>query len=229
MALREAGMTGTSRQDGGEPGTGESPERPSGAARPAVSATPASRKSNARQAAIRMTAILFVAAITGAIFLFGNRLVGLGAYGYPGVFLITLISSSTVILPAPGLAFAFAAGANLNPFLVGICAGLGATLGELTGYLAGVGGRGFVEGDAQYERMHGWMARYGLWVIFVLSIVPNPIFDVAGITAGAMKIPVLKFLCAALPGQIIKATLVALAGAGMMDALTPFIQRFFLR
>ena len=53
-------------------------------------------------------------AISGAIFLFGNRIVGLGAYGYPGIFLVTLISSSTVILPAPGLAFAFAAGATLN-------------------------------------------------------------------------------------------------------------------
>ena len=221
-------MTGTSRQDGGEPGTGESPERPSGAARPAVSATPASRKSNARQAAIRMTAILFVAAITGAIFLFGNRLVGLGAYGYPGVFLITLISSSTVILPAPGLAFAFAAGANLNPFLVGICAGLGATLGELTGYLAGVGGRGFVEGDAQYERMHGWMARYGLWVIFVLSIVPNPIFDVAGIPPRDEDTRV-EVPRRGLPGQIIKATSGCAGWGRHDDALTPFIQRFFLR
>jgi len=222
-------MTGDTRRDGDAPEAAAGATTPGHAANPASPAMPAPRKRDARQAVIRVSAILFVAAISGAIFLFGNRLAGLGAYGYPGVFLVTLISSSTVILPAPGLAFAFAAGANLNPLLVGLCAGLGATLGELTGYLAGVGGRGFVEGDAQYERMHGWMARYGLWVIFALSIVPNPIFDVAGITAGAMKIPVLYFLLAALPGQVIKATLVALVGAGMMNALTPFIQRFFLR
>ena len=89
--------------------------------------------------------------------------------------------------------------------------GSGSALGELTGYIAGASGRGIVENDPRYPRMQGWMAKYGLWVIFLLSLVPNPVFDVAGIVAGAMRIPVWQFLAAALAGKVIKATLIALS------------------
>lgn len=182
-----------------------------------------------RQRLLRVLAFLFVVAISLLIVLYSDQLVRLGAYGYSGLFLLNLLASATLILPAPGIALAFAAGASLNPFLVGLAVGSGSALGELTGYLAGYSGRGFVESDPQYKRVHRWMSQYGLWLIFFLSIVPNPLFDVAGMTAGAMRVPVWKFLGAALPGKIIKATLLALAGAGMMDALAPLIERLLMR
>jgi membrane protein YqaA with SNARE-associated domain len=177
----------------------------------------------------RAFSFLFVVALSVLLVLYGNRLVGLGAYGYPGLFLLNLLSSATLILPAPGLALALAAGATLNPYLVGLSVGSGSTLGELTGYVAGASGRGMIENDPNYPRVRAWMAKFGLWVIFVLSIVPNPIFDVAGIVSGAMHIPVWKFLLATWCGKVIKSTLVALAGAGAMAALQPLIERWLTR
>lgn len=177
----------------------------------------------------RILALIFVIAISVGIAFYGDRLSRLGAYGYPGLFLLNLLASATLILPAPGLALAFAAGAALNPWLVGLAVGSGSTLGELTGYLAGFSGRGAIEDDPQYARIHGWMTRFGLWVIFVLSMVPNPLFDVAGIASGVMKIPVWKFLAVTWVGKVIKSTLVALAGAGMMSTLGPLIQRWLTR
>lgn len=177
----------------------------------------------------RLFAFLFVVALSLLLVLYGNRLTGLGAYGYPGLFLLNLLASATLILPAPGLALALAAGATLNPYLVGLAVGSGSALGELTGYIAGASGRGMWENDPNYPRVVGWMGKYGLWVIFVLSIVPNPIFDVAGIVAGAMHIPVWKFLAATWCGKVIKSTLVALAGAGAMQALAPLIERWLTR
>ena len=112
-----------------------------------------------------------------------------------------------MILPAPGLALAFAAGGSLSPLLVGLAVGSGSAVGELTGYLAGVSGRGVIENQARYDQIRGWMRSGGLWVIFFLSLVPNPLFDIAGITAGAMRIPVWKFLAATWGGKVIKATL----------------------
>jgi membrane protein YqaA with SNARE-associated domain len=182
-----------------------------------------------RQRTLRIAALLFVIALSVGIALYGHRLVGLGAYGYPGLFLLNLLASATLILPAPGLALAFAAGASLSPWLVGLAVGSGSTLGELTGYVAGYSGRGTIENDPQYARVHGWMTRFGLWVIFLLSLVPNPLFDVAGITAGVMKIPVWQFLSAAWFGKVIKSTLVALAGAGMMSTLGPIIREWLTR
>jgi membrane protein YqaA with SNARE-associated domain len=178
---------------------------------------------------IRVFAFLAVIALSVLIVVYGNRITALGAYGYPGLFLLNLLASATLILPAPGLALALAAGATMNPYLVGLAVGTGSALGELTGYIAGATGRGMVEGDPNYPRVSGWMARKGLLVVFVLSIVPNPIFDVAGIVAGAMRIPVWKFLGVAWLGKVIKSTLVALAGAGAMQALAPLIERWLTR
>ena len=56
-------------------------------------------------------------------------------WGYASSFLISLISNATVILPAPGLAVVLSLGASLNPLLLGIVAGCGSGIGELSGYL----------------------------------------------------------------------------------------------
>ncbi len=187
------------------------------------------RLSPGRSKLIRILAFLGVIVLSLLIILYGSRLAGLGAYGYPGLFLLNLLASATLILPAPGIALAFAAGAALNPFLVGLAVGSGSTLGELTGYIAGASGRGIVKNDPWYPRMQAAMARYGLWIIILLSLVPNPIFDVAGMVAGATRVPVWQFLAAAWIGKVTKATLIALAGAGMIQALAPLIERWLMR
>ncbi len=162
---------------------------------------------------------LLVIAISAAILLNRDRIAGLGAYGYPGLFLVNLLASATLILPVPGLALAFAVGSSLNPLLVGLATGAGSALGELTGYMAGYSGRGVIENQERYAQVQRWMARFGLWIIFVLSIIPNPAFDIAGIAAGAMRMPVWKFLLASLAGKTIKAALIAYLGAGTMRLL----------
>ena len=44
--------------------------------------------------------------------------------GYPGIFLVGLLSSSSVFLPLPGLAGTCAVAILLNPFIVGVVAGI---------------------------------------------------------------------------------------------------------
>jgi uncharacterized membrane protein YdjX (TVP38/TMEM64 family) len=110
-----------------------------------------------------------------------------------------------------------AAGALLNPVLVGIFSAIGSTIGELTGYYAGVGGEDLIKKDKRIEKVEKWMDRYGLWVVFVLAAVPNPIFDLAGIVSGASGIPVRKYLIAVLGGKLIKFILLAYLGLGILD------------
>lgn len=87
----------------------------------------------------------------------------LAGYGYLGIFLISLISSSTIIFPIPSAAFVFAAGAFLNPFLVGLSAGIGAAIGELTGYVLGIGGRKTVgkKWRKQIDKVEKLFQKYG--------------------------------------------------------------------
>jgi uncharacterized membrane protein YdjX (TVP38/TMEM64 family) len=137
--------------------------------------------------------------------------------GYFGVFIINLIGSATIILPVPALLTTVAAGTFLNPILAGIFSAAGSTIGELTGYYAGVGGEELIKKDKRIEKIEKWMDKYGLWVVFVLAAIPNPLFDLAGIVSGASGIPVRKYLIAVLAGKLIKFILLAYLGLGILN------------
>ena len=74
-----------------------------------------------------------------------------------------------------------------------------------------------VEHSTRYEKMLNWMRKYGSITILVLSIIPNPAFDMAGIIAGVLKMPIWKFLIFCTVGKIIKMLAFAYAGAGIIS------------
>lgn len=112
---------------------------------------------------------------------------------------------------------------KFNPLLVATIAGFGATIGELSGYLAGFSGQGIIENQLRYEQVVKWMEKNGPLTITILAFIPNPLFDVAGMIAGAFRMPVLKFLFFALIGKLLKMILVAYLGAGILNA--PWLEK----
>lgn len=165
-----------------------------------------------------IAAVLMAVGISLGIILLRDHIKEFAVYGYPGIFVISFIGNATLILPAPSFAVVFAVGGALNPLAVGIVAGLGATVGEMTGYLAGVGGRVVVENRDLFNRIQGWMKKGGVLVIFLLALIPNPAFDAGGIVAGAMKMPVWQFVLAAWAGKSIRFTLLALSGQFLLGS-----------
>ncbi len=157
--------------------------------------------------------------ITVYIYSIRDRVADFAVYGYPGIFLIALMANATVFLPAPGVALVFAMGSIFNPLGVALAAGTGGALGELSGYLAGFSGQAVVENTNVYEKIDPWVNKYGLWAIFVLSAIPNPFFDIAGVAAGIAKMPIGKFFLATLCGQLIKMAMFAYAGYYSLDWL----------
>jgi membrane protein YqaA with SNARE-associated domain len=175
------------------------------------SLTPAQRLNLAR-----LLALVVVVAISVYIFSIRDQAEELARYGYPGIFLLSILANATVLLPAPGVLFVFAMGAVFNPFAVALAAGAGAALGELSGYLAGFSGQAVVERTAIYERLLNWMQRnrrLAYLLILLLAAIPNPLFDLAGFSAGTLKMPIIPFLLVCLIGKIIKMLLFAYAGA----------------
>ncbi len=172
-----------------------------------------------RLALLRILSLLAVVGLSAFIFSIRNQVESFAAYGYPGVFLIALLSNATVLLPAPGVAVIFAMGSIFHPLGVGLAAGIGGALGELSGYLAGFSGQAIVERMDIYEWIHPWVEKYGTLAILILAAVPNPFFDLAGIAAGVTKIPLLQFLLACWVGQTIKMTAFAYAGAASLNWL----------
>jgi uncharacterized membrane protein YdjX (TVP38/TMEM64 family) len=136
------------------------------------------------------------------------------------LFGLAALSTATLILPAPGLALTAIAGTAGDPVVVGLVAGLGQAVGELTGYAAGWSGRTFLPDNPAVIRLRGWLQRRGMLVIFVLAVVPNPVFDVAGIAAGVLRMPVLRYLAAAASGKVIKNVIVAAGAATLGELLT---------
>jgi uncharacterized membrane protein YdjX (TVP38/TMEM64 family) len=170
----------------------------------------------------RICAIIFVVALTVFLYLYRSKVQQLGAFGYPGIFLVSILANATIILPVPGILITSAMGAIFNPFWVAVAAGTGAALGELTGYLAGFSGQGIIENRKWYERFERWMKKYGDITIFVLAIIPNPLFDVAGMTAGALKMPIWRYLIWVTLGKIIKMMIFAYFGA-YISSLIPWV------
>jgi uncharacterized membrane protein YdjX (TVP38/TMEM64 family) len=48
--------------------------------------------------------------------------------------------------------------------------------------------------------------------MFVMSVIPNPLFDVAGAVAGVVRMPLGRFFLAVLAGKIIKDMYMAAVG-----------------
>jgi membrane protein YqaA with SNARE-associated domain len=140
----------------------------------------------------------------------------LGNWGYLGAFLISMVASATIILPAPGIAVVVAMGAALDPVLLGIVAGLGSAVGELSGYLAGASGRALIPDHrrAQVEQLHVLTGRYGAPALAVLAAIPFPLFDFAGIVAGMLRMSIVAFLAAVSLGKSVKYIVLIVAGAG---------------
>jgi membrane protein DedA with SNARE-associated domain len=156
--------------------------------------------------------LILVAGLSIYIFTIRNDAAKLAIYGYPGVFLLAFLSYATIVLPAPGLAVIFTVSGILNPYGVALAAGAGAALGEFSGYLAGYGSQVVLERSPGYKRFEAWMSKNGPLAIVTITAIPNPFFDLAGLTAGALKMPVHQFLLWCWLGETIKMLFFALAG-----------------
>lgn len=168
---------------------------------------------------LRILAFLVVIAITIAGYLFRDQVEKFAVFGYPGVFLIVLVSYATILVPVPGVAMVISLSGVLNPLGIAIAAALGGSIGELSGYLAGFSGRAVIENWKRYEKITNWVRKYGGPAILILAALPNPFFDLVGVAAGVLRMPIYKFLLWVLPGQLIKMIIFAYAGSLSINLL----------
>jgi len=172
-----------------------------------------------KQETLFLRIVILIALLLLTIFLILNRnqIKEFARFGYAGIFFISILSNATLIMPIPGVVFTSAMGAVFNPFWVAIAAGCGAALGELTGYLAGFSGQFVVEQKDWYQKLKQLMKRYGNLTILVMAFIPNPLFDLTGIAAGALKMPVVRFLFWCAIGKILKMLLFAMTGSSVLQ------------
>lgn len=152
-----------------------------------------------------------VLSITVVLFIFSEELARFEELGYLGAFLVSLTANASVLLPMPALTILFPLGAAFNPLFIGLAAGVGGSLGEMTAYLAGYSGRGIWHDNKIYLRAVEWLKKWGMLTVFFFSVTPMPI-DAMGLAAGNLRFPAWKYIIACFPGKVIKYVTMAYAG-----------------
>jgi membrane protein YqaA with SNARE-associated domain len=113
-----------------------------------------------------------------------------------------MVGSKSRYSTSSAIVFTFAS--VYSPFWVAIAGGLGATIGELVGYIAGVSGRRVVEASSRRKQLRNGLNKYGMLTVFVLAFLPLPLFDLIGVMAGALRMHLLQFIVPAMAGKSLK-------------------------
>ena len=139
-----------------------------------------------------------------------------GDFGiYLGVFLISIFGNFTIIFPVPytiALIVISAVIPGVNPILLGIVGGLGASIGEITAWLIGRGSKNLLKDSESVERMKRYVEKgWAPILIFIFAATPLP-DDAFLIVLGIAQYSIFKtliycfigkfflcFLCSALP------------------------------
>lgn len=138
-------------------------------------------------------------------------------FGYFGIFLVSLISSSTLFIPFPiySILIPLSLALNLNPFLFLISSSLGLALGEMVSYFIGAGSESIlrkkIEKNKTYKKLLVYFKKPGFLVVFVFAFLPLP-FDIVGILCGILKYDFKKFLISTFLGKFLKISLLYFAG-----------------
>jgi len=185
-----------------------------------------------RKRIIPLLALLLVIVISVGLFFYGRNpeiVAELKSYGYLGAFLISLIGNASILLP--GIVLPILSGLSIvlypivglvGPIMIGLAGGAGAAIGEIVGYMAGYSGRGIVENNKLYERLVGWVRRWGTIAIFIFTLVPL-FFDLVGLAAGALRFPLWKFILVCWVGRtLLYLVFVVLAALGWKAVLPYF-------
>ncbi|MGY5870943.1 MAG: VTT domain-containing protein [Candidatus Thorarchaeota archaeon] len=147
--------------------------------------------------------------------------------GYPGTFFACLLGSASVVVEVPfagvpfvlsGLREGLSGPFLFDPWLIGILSGVGATIGDMTSYLLGYGGRRLVDesssnGFSKFIEEH---PRATPVALFVLASTPLPL-DPAVVALGVARYSWWKLFWPCLIGEVIFLTLVSWAGRLSLD------------
>ena len=141
--------------------------------------------------------------VTITFLIFRDRIRDLQDWGYLGAFLINMVSSATIILPAPGALIIALMGEDFNPLLIGAAAGVGGAIGGSSAYGLGrlnsqsIQGRGF--------RWVRWLMRHaGGIIIFISAMVPFFFGDIASLMAGGFRYPFFRYFLVSMVANVIK-------------------------
>ena len=126
-------------------------------------------------------------------------------YQLLGIFIVSFIGASSIFFPIPYTVIIFYLGLEgWNPALLAFAGGLGAAIGELTGYLLGYCGRKIIstEKKQRMQYLTKILNKFGLAAVFLFALTPLP-DDLIFIPLGTLKYPIHKVFAACFAGKLL--------------------------
>lgn len=148
--------------------------------------------------------VCFLILCSIVVFVFRKELVLIGGWGYLGVFILCLLSNITIFLPAPSLMVVVSYSQVLSPIIVAIIGAFGTIIGELTGYIFGDAITNLSVKWSGLVKKIGEKIKGVYILVFVLALLPLPLFDFVGVYAGSKKAKLSLFMIACYIGKLIK-------------------------
>lgn len=131
-------------------------------------------------------------------------------YGYFGVFLFNIFSSSILIMPVLM--------ERLSLFGIIFFSALGNIPNTSINYLVGDTSKRLFTKNSFVVLLEKWMEKYGLIVVYFIAIVPLPI-DVNGLLAGYVGIPYWQYILVNFLGRATSFLLAALGFLAVMPSI----------
>lgn len=124
--------------------------------------------------------------------------------GYLGIFISNTLSSATVLIPAPGILTTIYSTKYYNPFAIAIISSFSYVLGDFVSYIFGFGLENHMNKSKMFKKIEKLFNIHPFLFTFFWSSIPNPIFDVIGILAGASSFSIKKYFIAVTLGRIVR-------------------------
>lgn len=144
-------------------------------------------------------------------------------YGYLGIFLISLLGAMSIFVPIPYTVVIFILGGqpSFDPLLIAVAAGIGAAIGEFSGYLLGVGGSKII--SKRYKKRIDFLTKlfkkYGPIAIFVFALTPLP-DDLLFIPLGVMRYSLVRAFVPAVIGKFLSNLIIAYSGRLSLEVVS---------
>ncbi|MBC7218634.1 MAG: VTT domain-containing protein [Hadesarchaea archaeon] len=133
--------------------------------------------------------------------------------GYPGIFLLSFIGTSSIVIPIPYTVILLAISPAFEPILFTLAAGAGSAVGEMVGYILGFLGRNAL-GEGRRKQMDAMLKifrRFGPIAVFVFALTPLP-DDLIFIPLGLMRYSPWKTLAACAAGKFTMVFIIGTVG-----------------
>lgn len=162
---------------------------------------------------IFVLSVVFSTVLSTGFFLYKDFFSHTTSLGLIGIFLVNFVSNASFFFSGPAFLTVIAGGDIYPPILVALAASLGAALGDMISFLFGFSGRNLTKQRLEKSKLLRFLEanfqKHGGIIVFLMALIPNPLFDAIGILAGIFNYPPMRFFIIMLVGRFLRYLLLA--------------------